>query len=62
MKKKQHWLDDTCIGELINNVADGWGKIFMGEKQTSKTADLHPKKGKKKIIKSLETTRKVKKT
>jgi len=55
MKKKQHWLDETYIGELINNAADGWGRIFLGEKSTSKTADPRPQTKKK-------VTRKVKKT
>ena len=64
MKNKQHWLEETCIGEIINNAADGWGRIFLGEKSPSNDADLHPKKDKKdkkKIIKSLEAG-KVKKT
>jgi len=55
MKKKQHWLDETYIGELINNAADGWERIFLGEKSASKTADPRPWPKKK-------ATRKVKKT
>ncbi len=31
MKTKQHWLEETYIGHLIDSAIEGWGRIFLND-------------------------------
>tara|TARA_R100000458_G_C8190189_1_gene184155 strand:+ start:599 stop:775 length:177 start_codon:yes stop_codon:yes gene_type:complete len=31
MKTKQHWLEETYIGHLIDSAVEGWGRIFLND-------------------------------
>ena len=55
MKNKHNVIEETSIGGFINKAADVWGRLLLGEKSPSKTADPRPWPKKK-------ATRKVKKT
>ena len=61
MKKKHNVIEETSIDGFINKAADVWERLLLGEKSSPSLQIPFPKKGKKKIIKSLEAG-KVKKT
>ena len=52
MKRKQHWLEETYLGNLIDSAVEGWGRIFLNDSEESvQKKKVTTKSRKKKVAK-----------
>ena len=52
MKTKQHWLEETYLGNLIDSAVEGWGRIFLNDSGESvQKKKVTTKSRKKKVAK-----------